>query len=49
MSAKKTYIKPELVSHGTINELTNGIKFDLDPGDGDFYGSKDNPIGYLGT
>lgn len=34
MNNRKTYIKPELVSHGTISQLTNGAKVFASPNDG---------------
>lgn len=41
---KQTYSVPQLKVHGTVSELTRGIKQLGNPGDGLYLGNKENPL-----
>ncbi len=41
---KRAYTTPVLKVHGTVRELTQGIKQLGAPSDGNYLGNKDNPL-----
>ena len=53
MDIKKTYSRPALVAHGSVSEMTEGVKYTVSPSDGWLLGDEDNPdappddLGYL--
>ena len=41
---KRSYTTPQLKVHGTVQQLTRGIKELKAPSDGNYLGNKDNPL-----
>ena len=41
---KRSYTVPKLMVHGTVMQLTQGIKELKAPSDGNYLGNKDNPL-----
>lgn len=41
---KRAYVTPQLKVHGTVRELTRGVKQLGSPSDGNYLGNKENPL-----